>query len=81
MSDIFKFLSISTILIILKLFEYTTVDWIFISIFILYAFLNLPKYNYKSIVINIDTLFEERRYLRSQIDDLYNKIENCKKKD
>ena len=75
-----KFLLISILLIGLKIFDYTTVDWVFISIFIYYGLFSLPEINLKNIVINIDTLFEEKSNLKKQIWELENKLEKLEEK-
>ena len=75
-----KFLLICMLLIGLKIFSYTTVDWVFILIFIYYGLFSLPEINFKNIVRNIDTLFEERSNLKQQIWELQNKIKELEKK-
>ena len=75
-----KFLLICILLICLKIFDYTTVDWVFISIFIYYGLFSLPDFNLKNIVINIDTLFEEKSNLKKQIWELENKLEKLEEK-
>ena len=55
------------LLIGLKIFGYTTVDWVFILIFIYYGLFSLPEINFKNIVRNIKTLIEERRNKKQQI--------------
>ena len=75
-----KFLLICILLICLKIFDYTTVDWVFISIFIYYGLFSLPEINLKNIVINIDTLFEEKSNLKKQIWELENKLEKLEEK-
>ena len=75
-----KFLLICMLLIGLKIFGYTTVDWVFISIFIYYGLFSLPEINLKNIVINIDTLFEEKSNLKKQIWELENKLEKLEEK-
>jgi hypothetical protein len=44
------------LLIGLKIFGYTTVDWVFILIFIYYGLFSLPDINFKNLLINIDTI-------------------------
>ena len=75
-----KFLLICMLLIGLKIFGYTTVDWVFISIFIYYGLFSLPEINLKNIVINIHTLFEEKSNLKKQIWELENKLEKLEEK-
>ena len=75
-----KFLLICILLICLKIFDYTTVDWVFISIFIYYGLFSLPEFNLKNIDINIDTLFEEKSNLKKQIWELENKLEKLEEK-
>ena len=75
-----KFLLICMLLIGLKIFGYTTVDWVFILIFIYYGLFSLPEFNLKNIVINIDTLFEEKSNLKKQIWELENKLEKLEEK-
>ena len=75
-----KFLLICILLICLKIFDYTTVDWVFISIFIYYGLFSLPEINFKNMAINIDTLFEERSNLKKQIWELENKLEKLEEK-
>ena len=75
-----KFLLICMLLIGLKIFGYTTVDWVFISIFIYYGLFSLPEFNLKNIVINIDTLFEEKKNLKQQVWELENKLEKLEEK-
>ena len=75
-----KFLLICMLLIGLKIFGYTTVDWVFILIFIYYGLFSLPDFNLKNIVRNIDTLFEERSNLKQQIWELQNKVKELEKK-
>ena len=75
-----KFILICILLICLKIFDYTTVDWVFISIFIYYGLFSLPEINLKNIVINIDTLFEEKSNLKKQIWELENKLEKLEEK-
>ena len=53
-----KFLLICILLICLKIFDYTTVDWVFILIFIYYGLFSLPESNFKKMAINIDTIIE-----------------------
>lgn len=74
-----KFLLTCMLLIGLKIFGYTTVDWVFILIFIYYGLFSLPEINFKNIVRNIDTLFEERSNLKQQIWELQNKIKELEK--
>ena len=75
-----KFLLICMLLIGLKIFGYTTVDWVFILIFIYYGLFSLPEINLKNIVINIDTLFEERSNLKQQIWELQDKVKKLEEK-
>ena len=75
-----KFLLICILLICLKIFDYTTVDWVFILIFIYYGLFSLPEFNLKNIVINIDTLFEEKSNLKKQIWELQDKVKELEKK-
>ena len=75
-----KFLLICMLLIGLKIFGYTTVDWVFISIFIYYGLFSLPDINLKNIVINIDTLFEEKKNLKQQVWELENKLKELEEK-
>ncbi len=75
-----KFLLICILLICLKIFDYTTVDWVFISIFIYYGLFSLPEINLKNIVINIDTLFEEKKNLKQQVWELENKLKELEEK-
>jgi hypothetical protein len=75
-----KFILICILLICLKIFDYTTVDWVFILIFIYYGLFSLPEINLKNIVINIDTLFEEKSNLKKQIWELENKLEKLEEK-
>lgn len=75
-----KFLLICILLVGLKIFDYTTVDWVFISIFIYYGLFSLPEFNLKNIVINIDTLFEERSNLKQQIWELQDKVKELEEK-
>lgn len=75
-----KFLLICILLICLKIFDYTTVDWVFISIFIYYGLFSLPDINLKNIVINIDTLFEEKKNLKQQVWELENKLKELEEK-
>lgn len=75
-----KFLLICILLICLKVFDHTTVDWVFILIFIYYGLFSLPEINFKNMAINIDTLFEERSDLKQQIWELQNKIKELEKK-
>ena len=62
-----KFILICILLICLKVFDHTTVYWVFILIFIYYGLFSLPEINFKNMAINIDTLFEERSNLKKQI--------------
>ena len=71
-----KFILICILLICLKIFDYTTVDWVFILIFIQYRLFSLPEINFKNLLININTLFEEKSNLKKQIWELENKLEN-----
>ncbi len=75
-----KFLLICMLLIGLKIFGYTTVDWVFILIFIYYGLFSLPEFNFKNIVRNIDTLFEERSNLKQQIWELQDKVKELEEK-
>ena len=75
-----KFILICILLICLKIFDYTTVDWVFILIFIYYGLFSLPEINFKNIVRNIDTLFEERSNLKQQICELQDKVKELEKK-
>ena len=75
-----KFLLICILLICLKIFDYTTVDWVFILIFIYYGLFSLPEINFKNIVRNIDTLFEERSNLKQQIWELQDKVKELEEK-
>ena len=75
-----KFLLICILLICLKIFDYTTVDWVFISIFIYYGLFSLPDINFKNLLININTLFEEKSNLKKQIWELENKLEKLEEK-
>ena len=75
-----KFLLICILLICLKIFDYTTVDWVFILIFIYYGLFSLPEINLKNIVINIDTLFEEKSNLKKQIWKLQDKVKELEEK-
>lgn len=75
-----KFLLICILLICLKIFDYTTVDWVFILIFIYYGLFSLPEINFKNIVRNIDTLFEERSNLKQQIWELQDKVKELENK-
>ena len=75
-----KFILICILLICLKVFDHTTVDWVFILIFIYYGLFSLPEINFKNIVRNIDTLFEDRSNLKQQIWELQNKIKELEKK-
>ena len=75
-----KFLLICILLICLKIFDYTTVDWVFILIFIYYGLFSLPDINFKNLLININTLFEEKSNLKKQIWELENKLEKLEEK-
>ena len=75
-----KFLLICILLICLKIFDYTTVDWVFISIFIYYGLFSLPDINFKNLLININTLFEEKSNLKKQIWELQDKVKELEKK-
>ena len=75
-----KFLLICILLICLKIFDYTTVDWVFILIFIYYGLFSLPDINFKNMAINIDILFEERSNLKQQIWELQDKVKELEKK-
>ena len=75
-----KFLLICMLLIGLKIFGYTTVDWVFILIFIYYGLFSLPDFNLKNIVINIDTLFEEKKNLKQKVWELENKLKELEEK-
>lgn len=75
-----KFILICILLICLKIFGYTTVDWVFILIFIYYGLFSLPEINFKNIVRNIDTLFEERSNLKQQIWELQDKVKELENK-
>ena len=75
-----KFILICMLLIGLKIFGYTTVDWVFILIFIYYGLFSLPEINFKNIVRNIDTLFEEKKNLKQQVWELENKLEKLEEK-
>lgn len=74
-----KFLLICILLVGLKIFDYTTVDWVFISIFIYYGLFSLPDINFKNVSINIDTLFEEKKNLKQQVWELENKLVELEK--
>ncbi|MFY4859067.1 hypothetical protein ACOTVM_00780 [Aliarcobacter butzleri] len=76
-----KLLIIVAILLILKYFNITSVDWVFISIFIIYGFLSLPEINLKNIDVNFNTLFESNNNLKQKIWELENQIEELKKLD
>ncbi|KLD98796.1 hypothetical protein [Aliarcobacter butzleri] len=76
-----KLLIIVAILLILKYFNITSVDWVFISIFIIYVFLSLPEINLKNIDVNFNTLFESNNNLKQKIWELENQIEELKKLD
>ena len=75
-----KFILICILLICLKVFDHTTVDWVFILIFIYYGLFSLPEINFKNIVRNIDTLFEERSNLKQQIWELQDKVKELEEK-
>ena len=75
-----KFLLICILLICLKVFDHTTVDWVFILIFIYYGLFSLPEINFKNMAINIDTLFEERSNLKQQICELQDKVKELENK-
>ena len=75
-----KFILICILLICLKVFDHTTVDWVFILIFIYYGLFSLPEINFKNIVRNIDTLFEERSNLKQQICELQDKVKELENK-
>ena len=75
-----KFLLICILLICLKIFDYTTVDWVFILIFIYYGLFSLPDINFKNLLININTLFEEKSNLKKQIWELHDKVKELEKK-
>ena len=75
-----KFLLICMLLIGLKIFGYTTVDWVFILIFIYYGLFSLPDINFKNLLININTLFEEKSNLKKQIWELQDKVKELEKK-
>ena len=75
-----KFLLICILLICLKIFDYTTVDWVFILIFIYYGLFSLPEINFKNLLININTLFEEKSNLKKQIWELQDKVKELEKK-
>ena len=75
-----KFLLICMLLIGLKIFGYTTVDWVFILIFIYYGLFSFPEINFKNMAINIDTLFEERSNLKQQIWELQDKVKKLEEK-
>ncbi len=75
-----KFLLICILLICLKIFDYTTVDWVFILIFIYYGLFSLPDINFKNLLININTLFEEKSNLKKQIWELQDKVKELEKK-
>ena len=75
-----KFLLICMLLIGLKIFGYTTVDWVFILIFIYYGRFSLPESNFKNMAINIDILFEERSNLKQQIWELQDKVKKLEEK-
>ena len=75
-----KFILICILLICLKVFDHTTVDWVFILIFIYYGLFSLPEINFKNMAINIDTLFEERSNLKQQIWKLQDKVKELEEK-
>ena len=75
-----KFILICILLICLKVFGYTTVDWVFILIFIYYGLFSLPDINFKNLLININTLFEERSNLKQQIWELQDKVKELEEK-
>ncbi len=75
-----KFILICILLICLKIFDYTTVDWVFILIFIYYGLFSLPDINFKNLLININTLFEEKSNLKKQIWELQDKVKELEKK-
>ncbi|TLS99924.1 hypothetical protein [Aliarcobacter cibarius] len=75
-----KFLIILTALLLCKFLNITSVDWVFIIVFAISLIFCLSPLNYKNLVININTLFEERKELRKRIDDLENKIKKLEKK-
>ena len=75
-----KFLLICILLICLKIFDYTTVDWVFILIFIYYGLFSLPDINFKNLLININTLFEEKSNLKKQIWELQDKVKELEEK-
>ena len=75
-----KFILICILLICLKVFDHTTVDWVFILIFIYYGLFSLPEINFKNMAINIDTLFEERSNLKQQIWELQDKVKELEEK-
>ena len=75
-----KFILICILLICLKVFDHTTVDWVFILIFIYYGLFSLPEINFKNMAINIDTLFEERSNLKQQIWELQDKVKELENK-
>ena len=75
-----KFILICILLICLKVFDHTTVDWVFILIFIYYGLFSLPEINFKNMAINIDTLFEERSNLKKQIWELQDKVKELEEK-
>ena len=75
-----KFILICILLICLKVFDHTTVDWVFILIFIYYGLFSLPENKFKNIVRNIDTLFEERSNLKQQIWELQDKVKKLEEK-
>ena len=75
-----KFILICILLICLKVFDHTTVDWVFILIFVYYGLFSLPEINFKNMAINIDTLFEERSNLKQQIWELQDKVKELEEK-
>ena len=75
-----KFILICILLICLKVFDHTTVDWVFILIFIYYGLFSLPDINFKNLLININTLFEEKSNLKKQIWELQDKVKELEKK-
>lgn len=74
-----KFLIILIVLLLCKFLNITSVDWVFIIIFAISLIFCLSPVNYKNLVININTLFEERKELRKRIDDLESKIKKLEK--
>lgn len=61
------------LLIILKYFDITSVDWVFIIIFIIIIG-SFPIMNNETIVIDIGTLFRNDNNLNSKIQVLENRI-------